>query len=188
VLFSKVGSDLVSGIQTQLLEHVAHVGGNCVLGEREMRGDLAVGEAAGDETSYLLPTPQDAQPPHAWDPPPAPHSTRHAGFGGSLSPATPDARAEKVMAVVGRPRRAWPRPPLAGLREALRSGAYLPLPQTDFGVDHPASASSGAGRPLELADLGCLRAATPGTSVRCWSTAPLGAPLRCGSADTVPGS
>ena len=54
MLFSKVGSDLVSGIQPQLLEYVADVGRNGMLGEHQLRGDLAVGEALGDENRYLL--------------------------------------------------------------------------------------------------------------------------------------
>jgi hypothetical protein len=89
------------------------------------------------------------------------------------------------MAVVGQPRRAGPRSPLAGARSALRPGAYLPLPQTDFGVDYPSDAPSGAGRLLELAGAYGLHAVAPGTAVRRGSAAPLAAPLRFRLSDTV---
>src|SRR5215211_4878330 len=105
------------------------------------------------------------------------HRPGHPRAGGGFSAAASYPRAAQAMAVVGWLWRAGPRSPLARLRPQIRPGAHLPLPQTDLGVDRPASASSGAGRPLELADLGGIHAAAPGTSVRSGSEAPLGEAL-----------
>src|SRR5215212_4642208 len=54
LVLCKPGRDLVSGMQPQLLEHVTHVGSDGVLGERELRGYLAVGEPMGHERRHLL--------------------------------------------------------------------------------------------------------------------------------------
>jgi hypothetical protein len=58
------------------------------------------------------------------------------------------------VAVVARSRggrrRSGPRPPVAGLRAALRVGAHVSLPQAEYGMDHPSGAPSRAGRPLEV--------------------------------------
>lgn len=45
--------DLGPGTEPQLLEDLAHVGRHCVLGDRELRGDLAVGELPRDEQRDL---------------------------------------------------------------------------------------------------------------------------------------
>ena len=79
------------------------------------------------------------------------------------------------------------RSPLALLRQALRPGAHLPLPQAEHGMDHPSGSPPRAGRPVELAGGGRLHAAKVGARACCGPEAAVGAPLRCGSADARAG-
>jgi hypothetical protein len=81
----------------------------------------------------------------AWQPRASAHRGRDARVGGgrAVAPGREAARTAGCVAVVAWPRRRTrSRSHLASLREALRPGAYLPLPQTDFGMDHPSGASS----------------------------------------------
>jgi hypothetical protein len=58
IVIRKPASDLGSRTQPQLLEEVTDVGGNSVLGEHQLRGDLAVGEILGPQERYLLIAPR----------------------------------------------------------------------------------------------------------------------------------
>jgi DDE superfamily endonuclease len=69
------------------------------------------------------------------------------------------ARAAGSVAVVAGSERTGSGPSVARLRAALRPGAYLPLPQADFGMDHPSGAPPRAGRPVDVAGASSLHAA-----------------------------
>src|SRR5215211_2327046 len=81
-------------------------------------------------------------------------------------------------------RRTRSRSALAGVHQALRPGAYLPLPQTDLGMDHPASAPSRAGRPVDVAGGGRFHPTQVGAGGRCGPKAALGETLRQRPSDT----
>src|SRR3712207_4721231 len=82
---------------------------------------------------------------------------------------------------------AGPRSPLTRVREALRPGAHLALPQAGYGVDHPSGSSPRAGRPVELAGCGRVHAAKVSSRPCCGPASAVGAPLRYGSADACTG-
>jgi hypothetical protein len=67
---------------------------------------------------------------------------------------------------------------VARLRQAFRPRAYLPLPQTGFGMDNAKGAPSRAGGPVDVAGGGRFHPAQTGVGVRCGSAATLGAPPR----------
>ncbi|MGW5611729.1 transposase [Streptomyces sp. NPDC003753] len=50
-------------------------------------------------------------------------------------------------------------PGLAGVPATLRPGAHIPAVQADPGVDPPAAAGAGSGRPMDLADHRCIHPA-----------------------------
>jgi hypothetical protein len=124
---------------------------------------------------------------HARHPPPASHSTGHAGSGGGLSPATSHPRATQVVALVVRARKTGSRPPLECIRTQVRYGACLPLPQTDFGMDNSTGQAPRASRPMDMGGARRLYTVATGTSVCCGSEAALGTPLRSRTPDTVVG-
>jgi hypothetical protein len=83
------------------------------------------------------------------------------GFAGFVEPmavsgAVGERRREPRvlwLSVVAWLRRGRPGPcsALEGLRAALRPGAHLPLPQADFGMDHPSRGPPRTDRPLDVA-------------------------------------
>src|SRR5215211_6950192 len=123
----------------------------------------------------------------SWQPRTAAHRKGHSGIGGGGTSTAwrAAAQAQEALAVVAWPRRTRPRPSLESILQEVRPGAYLPLPQADLGMDHPTGTPPGAGRPLELADPGGLRAAASGASLRCGPEAALGEALRPWPADSV---
>jgi hypothetical protein len=72
---------------------------------------------------------------------------------------------------------------LALLRQALRVGAYLPLSQTGFGMEHPSGKAPRAGRPVDMAG-GRFHPAEAGAGAGRGREATLGTPLRHYSANT----
>jgi hypothetical protein len=72
---------------------------------------------------------------------------------------------------------------LALLRQALRVGAYLPLSQTGFGMEHPSGKAPRAGRPVDMAG-GRFHPAEAGAGARGEPEAALGTSIRRRSPDT----
>jgi hypothetical protein len=100
------------------------------------------------------------------------------------------SRTAGFVAVVGWPRgeRAGSELALACLREALRPGTHLPLPQADVRMDQPPVSSPRAGRSVDVAGGGGLHAAAPGESERGGHEAAVGEALRSGPADPDAGT
>src|SRR5215212_7344597 len=80
-----------------------------------------------------------------------------------------------------------PGPNLALLRQALRPGAYLPLSQTGFGMEHPSGKAPRAGRPVDVASFSSFHPAQAGAGARSGPEAALGTSLRRRSTDTSAG-
>ncbi len=99
------------------------------------------------------------------------------------------ARAMGFVAVVARPRgnRAGVGADLALVRQEVRPGAHLPLPQADLGMDHPSVSPPRAGRPVDVAGGGRLHAVAPGPPMRGGSAVAMGEALRSGTADARAG-
>jgi DDE superfamily endonuclease len=71
-------------------------------------------------------------------------------------------------------------PDLALLRQALRPGTHLPLPQAKHGMDDAEGSPPRTGRPLELAGCGRLHTAKVGARLCCGPASAVGTPLRQG--------
>src|SRR5215208_1495588 len=119
------------------------------------------------------------------------HRGRHASAGGGRAAAARGeaAQAACAVAMVAWSRRGGAKPEahLARLRQAFRPGAYLPLSQTGFGMDHASGKASRASRPVDVAGFGRIHPAQAGTSARSGPEAALGTPLRHCSPDTGAG-
>ena len=78
-------------------------------------------------------------------------------------------------------------PYLALVCAAFRSGAHLPLPQAEHGMDDAEGSPPRAGRPMDVAGCGRFRPTQVGAHVRCGPAAAVGAPLRCRAPYADPG-
>lgn len=99
------------------------------------------------------------------------------------------ARAAGFVVVVG-----WPRGDGAGsglalarLRETLRPGTHLPLPQANVRMEQPTVSPPRAGGPMDVAGGGGFHAVTPGAIERGGHEVAVGETLRIGTADADAG-
>jgi hypothetical protein len=111
------------------------------------------------------------------------------GRGREVAPGREAARASRIVAVVARSRGngAGSGPYLALVCAAFRSGAHLPLPQAEHGMDDAAGSPPRAGRPMDVGGCGRFRPTQVGAHVRCGPAAAVGAPLRCRAPYADPG-
>ena len=89
---------------------------------------------------------------------------RGAGRGRAIAQWRASPEAESPLAVVARRRRARPRTPLAGILPQVLHRTRDPFSERATGVGEAEGPTSRAGRPLDVADPGCLRA----TAVGAW--------------------
>ena len=111
------------------------------------------------------------------------------GRGRAPAPRRESAQAEGFVAVVARSGgdETGSGSHLAFVCAAFRSGAHLPFPQAEHGMDDTEGAPSRAGRPVDVASCSCVYAAAVGTHMRCGPAAAVGAALRYGAPYTDPG-
>src|SRR5215204_3294132 len=115
--------------------------------------------------------------------------TRRAGhrdLGGGGQAAQADPQTEEALAVVERGGRCGSRSPLEGILSQVRPRTHHTVPEANPQLDRSPVQAPRAGRPLDVAGLGRLRAAEAGARHRRRPEAAVGAMATAPAADPDP--